>query len=103
MQARSQYSSSINFDKSNKLIHEIVDGKIIHEEALNEMADIRNNMEILNGLNEFNSNQVKVLNILFMVDEIFTGESKRYKLSGTKYLLLKSKSNKKIRHSGTKI
>ena len=59
------------------------------------LTDIRNNIERLNGLNQFISNQVKVLNILFMVDEIFTGESKQYKLSGTKYLLLKSKSDKK--------
>ena len=59
------------------------------------MTNIHNNIERLDGLNEFNSNQANVLNILFMVDEIFTGESKQYKLSGTKYLLLKSKSDKK--------
>ena len=59
------------------------------------MTNICSNIERLNDLNEFNSNQGKVLNILFMVDEIFTGESKRYKSIGNNYLLLKSKSDKK--------
>ena len=59
------------------------------------MTNICNNIGRLNDLNEFNSNQGKVLNILLMVDKIFTGESKRYKSTGNNYLLLKSKSDKK--------
>ena len=46
-------------------------------------------------MNNVNENQVKVLNALFMVDEIFTGEPKWYKLIDKKYKLLRSKSNKK--------
>ena len=33
---------------------------------------------ILKDFDNFSENQVKVLNALFMVDEIFTGELKRY-------------------------
>ena len=38
------------------------------------MTNIHNNIETLDGLNEFNSNKAKVINTLFMVEEIFTGE-----------------------------
>ena len=38
------------------------------------MTNIHNNIETLDGLNEFNSNQAKAINTLFMVEEIFTGE-----------------------------
>ena len=49
----------------------------------------------LDDLDYFNENQVKVLNALFIVDEIFTGELKWYKLTDSGYVLLRSKSNKK--------
>ena len=49
----------------------------------------------LDDLDDFNENQVKVLNALFIVDEIFTGELKWYKLTDSGYVLLRSKSNKK--------
>ena len=35
------------------------------------MTNIYNNIERLDGLNEFDSNQAKVINTLFMVEEIF--------------------------------
>ena len=95
LQARPDRGSSIYSDESYKLIKDIELGKITHEEALKTMTNIHNNIERLDGLNEFNSNQAKVINTLFMVEEIFTVKFKRYKLSGTKYLLLKSKSDKK--------
>ena len=59
------------------------------------MTNIYDNIERLDGLNEFNSNQTKVIILFFMIEEIFTGEFKQYKLSSTKYWLLKSKSDKK--------
>ena len=34
----------------------------------------------LDHLNDFNENHVKVLNALFMADEVFTGDLKKYKL-----------------------
>ena len=95
LQARPQHGSPINFDESYKLIQEIVHGNITHEEALNKMAGIRKNIKRLAALNEFYPNQVKVINALFMEDEIFTGEFKRYKLSDVGYILLRSKSDKK--------
>ena len=49
----------------------------------------------LDDLDDFNENLVKVLNALFIVDEIFTGELKWYKLTDSGYVLLRSKSNKK--------
>ena len=53
-------------------------------------------------MDDFNENQVMVLNALFMVDEIFTEEFKWYKLTDSGYALLRSKSNKKIIYSGAK-
>ena len=47
----------------------------------------------LDHLNDFNENQVKVLNALYMADEIFTGELKWYKLIDDECKLLRSKSN----------
>ena len=46
-------------------------------------------------MDDFNENQVKVLNALFMVNEIFNGELKRYKLLDDGYKPLRSKSNQK--------
>ena len=70
-QARPDHGSSIYFDESYKLIKDIERGKITHEEALKTMTNIYNNIERLDGLNEFDSNQAKVINTLFMVEEIF--------------------------------
>ena len=39
--------------------------------------------------------KIFMLNALFMVDEIFTGELKWYKLSDDGYILLRSKSHAK--------
>ena len=60
-----------------------------------KIANIRNDIERIGNLDEFNQNQVNVLNALFMVDECFTGEFKWYKISDGKYKILKSKSAKK--------
>ena len=49
------------------------------------MTDIGNEIKRMNDLEDSNQNQVKVLNALFMVDEIFTGELKWYKLVDDKY------------------
>ena len=59
------------------------------------MTDIGNEIKRMNDLEDSNQNQVKVLNALFMVDEIFTGELKWYKLVDDKYKPLRSKSNQK--------
>ena len=89
LQARSNRGSPTCFDESCKLIQDIKHSKITHEEALKTITNIRNNIKRINDLNEFNSNQVKLLNALFMVDEHFAGEFKWYKLSDTGYTLLR--------------
>ena len=43
LHARPQHSSPINFNESNKLIQDILNGNITHKEALNKMIDIYNN------------------------------------------------------------
>ena len=60
-----------------------------------KIANIRNDIERIGNLDEFNQNQVNVLHALFMVDECFTEEFKWYKISDGKYKILKSKSVKK--------
>ena len=74
LQARPNRGSPIYFDESYKLIQDIEHSNITHEEALKIIIDIRNNNKRFIDLYEFNPNQVKVLNALFMVNEIFTGE-----------------------------
>ena len=64
LQARPNRGSPIYFDKSYKLIQDIEHSNITHKEALKIITDIRKNIERLNDLNEFNLNQVKVLNAL---------------------------------------
>ena len=50
--------------------------KITHEEALKIITDIRNSIKRINDLDDFNQDQVKVLNVLFMVDETVTRKCK---------------------------
>ena len=64
LQARPYQGNSIYFDESCKLIKDIECGKITHEEALKTMTNIHTNVERLDGLNEFHSNQAKVINTL---------------------------------------
>ena len=74
LHARPDRGNSIYFDELYKLIKDIERGKITYEWSLKTMTNIHNNIETLDGLNEFNSNKAKVINTLFMVEEIFTGE-----------------------------
>ena len=69
----------INANGSYRLIQDIENGKITHEEALKEIFKICNDIERLKGLKEINQNQIDMLNILFMTDEFFTGIHSEYK------------------------
>ena len=80
LQARPERGSPIYLNEPYKLIQDIEHGKITHEEVLRRITNIRNDIKILDNLDNFNENQDKVLNAYFMVDEIFTGELKWYKL-----------------------
>ena len=66
----------INFIKSNKLIKEIACCKIIHEEVLERITSIRD--DICGNIYQetLTPNQVEVLNIIFMVKKIFNGKTK---------------------------
>ena len=87
-----QYAKNNNLQARPK---DIKHSKIIHEKALKIIIDIHNDIKIINDLDEINRNQVKVLNALLMVDEIFNGELKCYKLTDDECKLLRSKGNQK--------
>ena len=75
LQARPKGGKVINTNESNKLLHEIENSQITYEEALKRIENIHNYINKIINMQSLNSNQVNVLNILFMVNEIFTGES----------------------------
>ena len=72
-------SAVIKFIKSNKLIQEIAYGKVTHEETLERITSIRDDINRIISQETLIPNQAEVLNILFMVDEIFTGKRKLVK------------------------
>ena len=52
-----------------------------NEEALKRIKNICNDIKKIIDQNSLNLNQVEVINIFFMVDEIFTGEIKNVKVN----------------------
>ena len=85
----------INANGSYRLIQDIENGKITHEEALKEIFKICNDIERLKGLKEINQNQIDMLNILFMTDEFFTGIHSEYKKVDNEYALFRTKIDEK--------
>ena len=85
----------INANGSYRLIQDIENGKITHEEALKEIFKICNDIERLKGLKEINQNQIDMLNILFMTDEFFTGIHSEYKKVDNEYALFSAKIDEK--------
>ena len=81
MQARTNRSSLINFKESNKLLQGIEYSRMSNEEALKRIKNIFNDIKKIIDQNSLNLNQVEVINIFFMVDEIFTGEIKNVKVN----------------------
>ena len=81
MQARTNRSSLINFKESNKLLQGIEYSRMSNEEALKRIKNICNDIKKIIDQNSLNLNQVEVINIFFMVDEIFTGEIKNVKVN----------------------
>ena len=75
LQARSQEGKVININESKKLLHEIENSQITYEEALKIIENIRSDINRLVSAQSVNSNQVNALNIILMINEIFTGES----------------------------
>ena len=64
----------ITSNESSKLLQDIEHGKITYEEALKKMTNIYDDISMFLKLDSFTSNQSKMLSILFMEFEIFTGK-----------------------------
>ena len=68
LQARPKRSKVINFNESNKLLHEIENRQITYEEALKKIKNIRSDINKIISMQNLNLNQINVLNTLFMVN-----------------------------------
>ena len=94
-QAKPNRSKGISFSESNKLLYDIENSKITYEEALER---IRIFPVILIKLLVCNSNQINVVNTLFMVNEIFNGEIGSVEVNEEgNFEVFKEKSDKKTR------
>ena len=91
LQTRPERGSPIYFNESYKLIQDIEHRKITHEEALEIITHICYDIKRINDLDDFNENQLKVVNDFFMVDKMVTGELNWDKLTDGGYKLLRSK------------
>ena len=76
LQVRPKGSKFININESNKLLYGIENGQITYEEALKRIKNICSDFKKVISMQGINVNQVNFVNILFMVDEIFTGKNK---------------------------
>ena len=100
LHARSKGSKVININESNKLLYEIEYSQITYEEALKRIENIRSDINKFLSEQSINLNQVNVLNILFMVNEIFTGESESVGVSEKgDFEFFKEKSDKEKQKS----
>ena len=75
LQVRQNGDKVININESNILLHEIENSQITYEEALKRIENIRSDINKIINMQSLNLSQIYLLNILFMVIEIFTGES----------------------------
>ena len=100
LQARSNRSSLINFNKSNKLLSDIEHSRVTYKEAMKKINNIRNNITKIINNKSLNSNQLEVVNIIFMATEIFTGEIESVKANNEGTLEV---FKKKIRQRKTKV
>ena len=99
LQARPNRGSLIKFDKSNKLLQDIEQSKMTHEEALKRINNICSVIKKIIDRENINLNQIRVINILFVVDEIFTGKIKNVEVNNDDILEVfeeKSERNKNL-------
>ena len=100
LRAKPNRSGLINFNESNKLLQDIEHSKITYEEALKRIWNIRSDIAKIINQVSLNLNQVEVINTLFMVDEIFTGEIKTVKANNEGALeVFKEKSDREKQES----
>ena len=98
LQARPKESKVINFNESNKLLHEIENRKITYEEALKRIENICSDINKIISIQSLNLNQINVLNFLFIVNEIFIGESESVEVNEEgNFEIFKEKLDKKTR------
>ena len=103
LQVRPKESKVININESNKLLYEIENSQITYEEALKRIKNIRSDANKITNMQSLNSNQINLLNILFMVNEIFTGESASVELNKEgNFEIFEEKSNKGKQESDEK-
>ena len=100
LQARPKGGKVININESNKLLHEIENSQITYEEALKRIKNILSDINKLVSAQCINLNQANMLNIIFMVNEIFTGESESVEVNEKDDLKI---FFKKIRQGKTRI
>ena len=99
LQARPKGGKVINTNESNKLLHEIENSQITYEEALKRTENIRRDIDKLISMQSLNTNQISLLNILFMVNEVFTGEIESVEVNSEGNLeIFKEKSDKKSKY-----
>ena len=99
LQARPNTGKVININQSNKLLHEIENSQITYEEALKRTENIRRDIDKLISMQSLNTNQISLLNILFMVNEVFTGEIESVEVNSKGNLeIFKEKSDKKNKY-----
>ena len=81
LQARPKGSKVLNINESDKLLYEIEKSQITYEKALKRIENIRSDINKVVNAQSINLKQVSVLNILFMVNKIFTGESESVRVN----------------------
>ena len=95
LQARPKGCKVIDINESNKLLHKIENSQITYEEALKGIENNRSDINKLVSVQSINLNQVNVLNIIFMVTEIFTEGSESVGVNEKGYFdIFKEKSDK---------
>ena len=100
LQARPKESQVININNSKKLLQNIKLSKLTYEEALKRIENIPSDIKKLVSVQSISPNQINVLNIIFMVNEIFIGESESIEMNGKGDLdIFKEKLNKEKQES----
>ena len=95
LQAIPNWKSFISFNELNKLLQGIEHSKITYEEPLKRIKNIRSDITKIINMQGLNSNQVKGVNIIFMVNEIFTREIESVKANKEHILkVFKEKSDR---------
>ena len=72
---RLDQQGTVFLDKASRLIKNIENGEITHEEVLQIKDIIDKDLKAIVHRKKLNENQIEVGNILFLVDKTFTGKT----------------------------